>query len=98
MNGAHQLVVCVDDVNLLGGSEHTVKENALILIVASKEIGIEVNGDKTKYMFMSRDKNAERSHSVKIDSILFEMVEEFKCLEKKFQQFKIMFRNKSLTD
>ena len=82
----------------MGGSVLTVKENALILIVSSKEIGIEVNADKTKYMFMSRDKNAERSRSVKIDSILFEMVEEFKCLVKKFQQIKIIFRNKPLTD
>jgi hypothetical protein len=27
LNGAHQLVVCADDVNILGGSVHTVKEN-----------------------------------------------------------------------
>jgi len=42
----------------LGGSVHTVKENAEALIVASKEIGLEVNADKTKYMVMSRDQNA----------------------------------------
>jgi len=53
------------------------------LIGASIQIGLEVNADKTKYMFMSGDKNAERSHGVKIDSMLFEMVEEFKCLVKK---------------
>ena len=82
----------------MGGSENTVKENAHILIVASKEIGIEVNGDKTKYMFMSRDKNAERSPNLKTDSILFEMVEEFKCLVKKLQRNKIIFNNISRTD
>jgi len=32
---------------------HTVKDNAVILIVASKEIELEVNADKTKYMVMS---------------------------------------------
>jgi len=42
LNGAHQLLVYADDVNMLGGSVRTVKENAAALIVASKEIGLEV--------------------------------------------------------
>ena len=62
----------------MGGSVHTVKENAKALIVASKETGLEANVDKTKYMIMSRDQNAGQSHSVKIDKISFERVEEFK--------------------
>jgi len=33
------------------------------LVVASKEIGLEVNADKTEYMVMSRDKNAEQRYS-----------------------------------
>jgi hypothetical protein len=40
LNGTHQLPVCVDDVNIMGGSVHTLKGNAEILIVASKEIVI----------------------------------------------------------
>ena len=54
----HQLLACADDVNILvlGGSAHTVKENAENLLVATKEIGLEVNADKTKYMVMSRDR------------------------------------------
>ena len=36
------------------------------LVGATKEIGLEVNADKTKYMIMSRDHNAGRSHSMKI--------------------------------
>jgi hypothetical protein len=50
------------------GSVHTVKKNAEALIVATKEIGIEVNADKSKYMVMSRDRNAGRDDSVKIDN------------------------------
>ena len=42
-----------DDVNMLGRSVHAVKENAVALVVASKEIGLEVNADKTTYMVMS---------------------------------------------
>ena len=58
LSGTHQFLVYADDVNILGGSIHTIKENAEALIVASNEIGLEVNVDRTKYMFMSRDQNA----------------------------------------
>jgi hypothetical protein len=45
-----------------------------------KILGLEVNADKTKYMVMSRDQNAGRSHNMKNDNTLFERVEEFKYL------------------
>jgi hypothetical protein len=64
----------------LGGSVHTVKENAEALVVDTKEIGLEVNADKTKYMVLSRDRNAGRGDSVKIDNSPIERVEEFKYL------------------
>ena len=47
LSGTHQLLVYADDVNILGGSVHTVKKNAEALIVARKETGLEVNADKT---------------------------------------------------
>ena len=65
LNGTHQLLVCVD-VNILGGIVHTVKEDAESLVGASKETGIEVNADKTKYTVMSRDQTAGRSYKIKI--------------------------------
>jgi len=77
-NGTHQLLAYADDVNILGGSVHTVMENPEALIVATKEIGLKVNADKTKYMIMSRDQNAGRSHSIKTDNSSIERVEEFK--------------------
>ena len=49
-------------------------------MVASKEIGLEVNDDKTKYMVMSQDQNAGQSHSMNTDNSSFERVEEFKYL------------------
>jgi len=64
----------------LGGSVYTIKENAEALVVASKEIGLIVNGDKTKYMVMSREQNAGRSHILRTDNSSFERVEEFKYL------------------
>jgi len=53
LNGTHQLLVYADDVNILGGSIHTIKKTSDTLVVASKETGLEINADKTKYMVMS---------------------------------------------
>ena len=58
LNGTQHLLVYADDVNILGGSVNTIKKNIEALIVASKENALEVNGDKTKNMVMSRDQNA----------------------------------------
>jgi hypothetical protein len=58
LNGTHQLLVYADNVNILGGSILTIRENTEALVIASKEIGLEVNAEKTKYMVMSRDQNA----------------------------------------
>ena len=80
LSGTHQLMVYADDADILGRNIHTIKKNREALVVASKEIGLEVNADKTKYMVLSRDPNAGRSHYKKIDNSPFERVEEFKYL------------------
>ena len=46
----------------------------------SVNIGLEIRADKTNCMVMSRDQNAGRNHSVRIDNSTFERVEEFKYL------------------
>jgi hypothetical protein len=50
------------------------------LVVASKEIGLEVNADKTKYLVMSWGQYAGQSQRMKTDNSSFERVEEFKYL------------------
>ena len=57
-----------------------LRENAAALVAATREIGMEVSADKTKYMVVSRDQNAGRIHSVRIDNSSFERVEGFKYL------------------
>jgi len=71
-----------DDVNVLEGSIHNLKENAEVLVPSTREIGPEVSADKSKYMVMSLDQNAGRNHSVRINNSTFESVEDFKCLGK----------------
>ena len=58
----------------------TLKENAEALVTATREIGLKISADKTKYMVMSLDQNAGRNHSVRINNSTFERVEEFKYL------------------
>ena len=79
LNGTHQHLAYAD-VNILGGSIHTPKENAEALVATTREIGLEVSADKTEYMVMSRDQNAGRNQSVRMDNSTFERVEEFKYL------------------
>ena len=75
LNGTHQLLAYADDVNILGGSIHILKENVEALIAATRQIGLEISAVKTKYMVMSRDQNAGRNHSVRINNNTFERVE-----------------------
>jgi len=70
------LLAYADDVNILAGSTHTLKENAEALVAATRENELEVSADKTKCMVMSRDQNAGRIYSVRIDNSTFERVEE----------------------
>ena len=80
LNGTHQLLAYADDVNILGESVDTVKKNAEAVVAATKEIGLEANSHKTKYMTVSRDQKAGRIHSMKIDNSSVERVEEFEYL------------------
>jgi len=72
--------VYTNDVNILGGTIHTTKENKT-LVVDSKEMGLEVHADKTKCMAMSQDQNAGQNRNIKADNKSFESVEQFKYSE-----------------
>ena len=41
LNGTHRLLVYTDNVNIMGGNVHTIKENAEALVVAGKESGLD---------------------------------------------------------
>jgi hypothetical protein len=80
LNGTHQLLAYVDDVNLLGDDIDTIKKNMGTLIDASKEVGLKINVEKTKYMLLSHHQNLGRNWAIKIVNRLFESVSQFKYL------------------
>jgi hypothetical protein len=57
LNGTHLLLVYADDVNLLGDIIDIIKKNTNCVIDAGKEVGLEVNPEKAKYIFLSRRHN-----------------------------------------
>jgi hypothetical protein len=63
-----------DDVNLLGDNIDTINKITQTLIDASKEVGLEVNVEKMRYMLVSRDQNAGQNREVKIGNRSFENV------------------------
>jgi hypothetical protein len=66
LNGILQLLAYADDVNLLGYNIDSIKKNMETLIDASKEVGLEINVEKTKYMLLSHCQNVGRNQDVKI--------------------------------
>jgi hypothetical protein len=79
LNGTHQLLAHADDVNLLEDNKYTIKKNTESLIDASKEVGPEINVEKTKYM-LSRHQNVGQNRDIKIANRSFENVSQFKYL------------------
>jgi coproporphyrinogen III oxidase-like Fe-S oxidoreductase len=51
-------------VNVLDDNIDTIKQNIETLPDASKEVGLEVNPEKTKYMLLSRYQNAGQDHDI----------------------------------
>jgi hypothetical protein len=67
----HSLLAYADDVNLLGDNIDNRNKNKETLIDASKEVGLEVNVEKTKYMLVFRDQNAGQNREIKIGNRSF---------------------------
>jgi hypothetical protein len=82
LNGTHQLLAYADDVNIVGENIDTItiQRNTKALLDASKEVGLEVNPEKTKYMLVSMCQKTGQRQSIKIGNRSFDSVAKFKYL------------------
>jgi hypothetical protein len=78
--GTHQLLAYADNVHLLGDNIETINNNTETLTNASKELGLEVNVEKTMYMLVSYDQNADQNWDMNIANRPCENVSQFKHL------------------
>jgi hypothetical protein len=80
LNGTHQLLAYADDVNLLGNNAGGINKITETLIDASKEVGLEINIRKTKYMFLCCHQNAGQIWNINVSDRSFENMSQFKYL------------------
>jgi hypothetical protein len=66
LNGTHLILAHADDVNLLDDNINTINKNTGTLTDASKDAGLEINVEKTKYMLLSCHKNVHPNWDIKI--------------------------------
>ena len=72
MNGKHQLrLYC--DVNMLLKNLQTITANTEIFKKASKDIGLEVNSQKTRYMITTRQQNIVQVQNIVIENLSYKL-------------------------
>lgn len=77
----HQITLAVyaDDIIIIEESEEDLKRSAEKLISKGKEIGLQVNEEKTKYLIVSRREQVQ--NSLVVGGFTFERVSNFKYLQ-----------------
>jgi hypothetical protein len=66
LNATYQFLAYADDVNLLGDKIYTINKSTETSIEASKEFGLEINVERSKYILLSGYQNTGRDRDIKI--------------------------------
>jgi hypothetical protein len=66
LNCTHQLLGYTDDVNLLGDNIDIINKNTGTLIDSSRQVGLQINVEKTKCMLLPHHQNAVQNQDIKI--------------------------------
>jgi predicted Co/Zn/Cd cation transporter (cation efflux family) len=74
LNGTHHLQVYADNVTILDENINSIKKDMDTLFDASREVGLEINTEKTKYMVVSCHQNVGQNHTLLIYNKSFENV------------------------
>ena len=80
LNGTTQILTYADDIALLGDNKETLINNAKILLDKTKELGLQINVEKTKYMVTDRIQNIHNNGNLVVCDKIFERVSNFKYL------------------
>jgi hypothetical protein len=78
VNEGYTCLAYADDLVLLGDTRQDVIQTLIDLIKASKQMGLSLNQEKTKYMFLSRKtKSEEDMKNLEVDGLTFQQVSLF---------------------
>jgi hypothetical protein len=80
LNGTHQIGVYAGDINFLGCSINTIKENTDTVLEASRDVRLVINAEKTKYIIVSSHPKSGQNQNIKIENESFKNGTEFKYL------------------
>jgi hypothetical protein len=78
LNGTYQILVYDDDINVLGDDISTINEKTETLLGTCRDVGLELNAEKLKYMIISHHHNSGQNQNVRIANESFENVAKFK--------------------
>jgi hypothetical protein len=69
--GDYQILAYANNVNIVRENIHGIQKNTRTLLDASREGGLELNPEKTKYMLVSKCQKARQRQSIKIGNRFF---------------------------
>jgi hypothetical protein len=73
LNGIHELLVYADDIKILGDNIDAIKKSIETLTDRSKEVGLEINAEKTQCILLSCHQTADSNLYRKAANTFLEM-------------------------